>query len=135
MRVLIALILFMFTLSAAYTLNTAEKPTEKLHPAMGSVLQVEKHKPQFISPTLHPDCMLPADHVYEIHTSFKQSCQRYLQYLQFSVRANMPRLLKAIRLSVQNQTAVSTGQYKQGHTLTQKKQKILYTYIIRHIVI
>lgn len=28
MRVLIALILFMFTLSAAYTLNTAEKPTE-----------------------------------------------------------------------------------------------------------
>lgn len=134
MRVLIALILFIFTLSAAYTLNTAEKPTEKLHPAMGSVLQVEKHKPQFISPALHPDCMLPADHVYEIHTFFKQSCQRYLQYLQFSVRANMPRLLKAIRLSVQNRTAVSTG-HKQGHTLTQKKQKILYTYIIRHIVI
>lgn len=68
MRVLIALILFIFTLSAAYTLDTAEKPTEKLHPAMGSVLQVEKHKPQFISPALHPDCMLPADHVYEIHT-------------------------------------------------------------------
>lgn len=135
MRVLIALILFIFTLSAAYTLDTAEKPTEKLHPAMGSVLQVEKHKPQFISPALHPDCMLPADHVYEIHTFFKQSCQRYLQYLQFSVRANMPRLLKAIRLSVQNRTAVSTGQYKQRHTLTQKKQKILYTYIIRHIVI
>lgn len=41
MRVLIALILFIFTLSAAYTLDTAEKPTEKLHPAMGSVLQVE----------------------------------------------------------------------------------------------
>lgn len=134
MRVLIVFILFMLTLSAAYTLNM-EKPVNKLHPVMESVLQVENHKPQFISPTLHPDRMFPADHVHEVHTSFKQSCQRYLQYLQLSIRTSIPHLLKAIRLSAQNRIAVSAEQHKQGHTLTQKKQKILYTYIIRHIVI
>lgn len=134
MRIIIAFTLFMFALFAAHTLNT-EKSMDGL-PAVNGICQTEKPETQFISHILHPSHILSADYIHETHNSFNnQTCQRYLQYIQLSIRISTQLLLKAVIYSIQNRIKVLTELHKYAHTIGQNNQKILYTYIIRHILI
>ena len=135
MRIIITFTLFMFALIAAHTLNTA-KSMDGLPAVKDDINQTEKPETQFVSHILHPSHILSADYIHETHNFFNnQTCQRYLQYIQLSLRINTQFLLKVVIYSIQSRTKVLTELHKYAHTIGHNNQKILYTYIIRHILI
>ncbi len=134
MRILITLILFILTLFAIQ-MTDKEESRDVTHTVSEKVLPTEEYKSQLISYSFHANCMLPTDCTHGVHVLFKQSCQRYLQHIQFSIRENTQQLAKAIMYAARNRTEVSATLHKQGHTLEHRRQKKRYTYIIRHILI
>lgn len=134
MRILITLTLFILTLFAIQ-MTDKEESRDVTYTVSERVLPTEEYKPQLISYSFHANCMLPADCIHGVHVLFKQSCQRYLQHIQFSIRENTQQLAKAIMYSARNRTEVSAILHKQGYTFERRRQKKLYTYLIRHILI